>query len=316
MRILLSLFLMTIFAGEATAQLNDYKYIIVPKQFGNFKKPNQHSTSTLIKYLFAQKGYTVIYDDNLPEDLYGNPCIGLTVRLNDESSLFTTKTTLGLIDCNGREVFKSEEGKSKSKVFREAYTEAIKKAFVSYENIVYEYNGRGQAQEEPVTLRFNNDVKHLKENQETTSTLDKHQDPMVTQKATKDEQYFKSTEPKASKYEKGEATTEVTEQKATEEVQLYKTNTPVDYDIEKSTGTSVEGLKSSELLYAQEVTNGFQLVDSTPKVVLKMYRTAVPNVYTATIAGGNGVVYQKDDKWFLEYYIGEKQTVQELNIKF
>jgi hypothetical protein len=34
-------------------------------------------------------------------------------------------------------------------------------------------------------------------------------------------------------------------------------------------------------LFAQPIANGYQLVDSTPKVVLKMYRTSQPDSYSA-----------------------------------
>ena len=34
--------------------------------------------------------------------------------------------------------------------------------------------------------------------------------------------------------------------------------------------------KDGEILYAQEIPDGYQLVDSTPRVKLKLYRTSIP----------------------------------------
>ena len=85
------LWLALMFGGAVNAQLNDYKYIIVPKSFSALKSENQYQTSTVMKYLLTQKGFTVVYNDALPEDLANNRCLGLTADLLDESGLFSTK---------------------------------------------------------------------------------------------------------------------------------------------------------------------------------------------------------------------------------
>ena len=72
----------------------------------------------------------------------------------------------------------------------------------------------------------------------------------------------------------------------------------------------------SNILYAQEIPNGFQLVDNTPKIRLKLLRTSIPDVYTVKHDKDNWVVYKKDGKWYMEYYFGETLKTEELNIKF
>lgn len=69
-------------------------------------------------------------------------------------------------------------------------------------------------------------------------------------------------------------------------------------------------------LFAQPIANGFQLVDSTPKVVLKMYKTSQANSYTAISDLRNGVVFKKGNEWFFEYYDNDKLISEKLNIKF
>ena len=71
-----------------------------------------------------------------------------------------------------------------------------------------------------------------------------------------------------------------------------------------------------QVLFAQTISNGFQLVDTTPKVVLKMFKTSQPDYYTATSDSKNGVVFKKNNEWFFEYYVNEKRIVEKLNIKF
>lgn len=69
-------------------------------------------------------------------------------------------------------------------------------------------------------------------------------------------------------------------------------------------------------LFAQPITNGYQLVDTTPKVVLKMFKTSQPDYYTATSDSKNGVVFKKNNEWFFEYYVNEKLVSEKLSIKF
>ncbi|WP_133248427.1 hypothetical protein [Flagellimonas aquimarina] len=257
-------------------QLNDYKYIIVPKKFDAYNIQNKYQTSTTIKYLFNQRGYQAVYDDELPEDLRKNRCLGLVVNLEDTSSLFSTKTTLVLRDCRSIEIFRTVEGRSKLKEFRPAYTDALKKSFVSFDTLQYKYVPKEENKEveEPITVSFKNDVKSLDEEPKK---------PIVVQEATTENQSFKSMEPVTSPIKKADEVVE-----------------PI----------------NSDLLYAQPIENGYQLVDSTPKVRLKLMETSVENVFLVSHGDKNGVVFKKDDKWFFEYAENGKKVVKELNVKF
>ena len=70
------------------------------------------------------------------------------------------------------------------------------------------------------------------------------------------------------------------------------------------------------LLYAQPIANGFQLVDATPKVMMKILKTSNPEIYTAIKGNVTGVLISKDNQWFFEYYQDEKPISEKLNIKF
>ncbi|RZK10243.1 MAG: hypothetical protein EOO46_11375 [Flavobacterium sp.] len=69
-------------------------------------------------------------------------------------------------------------------------------------------------------------------------------------------------------------------------------------------------------LFAQAISNGFQLVDTTPKVVLKMFKTSQTDYYTAVSDTKNGVVFKKNNEWFFEYYENDKLISEKLDIKF
>ena len=69
-------------------------------------------------------------------------------------------------------------------------------------------------------------------------------------------------------------------------------------------------------LFAQAISNGFQLVDTTPKVVLKMFKTSQADYYTAVSDAKNGVVFKKNNEWFFEYYENDKLISEKLDIKF
>ncbi len=276
-RLLFLVMFAAVLGGSLYGQLNDYKYIIVPKKFDSYKEENKYQTSTTIKHLFTQRGFNVVYDDALPTELSKDRCMGLLVNLEDISSMFSTKTIVVLKDCQSNEVFRTVEGRSKIKEFRAAYSDALKKSFSSFDGIQYKYTPKEKQNmtEEPITVSFENDVKSLDE---------KPKAKMVVQEATPENQSFKSMEPRPS-------------------------------DFQKAVMPAAEAL-TSVLLYAQPIENGYQLVDSSPKVRLKLMETSLENVFLVNFEGRNGVVLKDNDKWFLEFVENGKKKVEELTIKF
>lgn len=266
-------------SGVVNAQLNNYKYIIVPKKFEAYKTVNEYQTSTLVKYYFEQNGFNAVYDDALPLELANERCLALEADIEDNSSLFATKLNITLKDCNNVEIFRSIEGKSRIKEFNESYKDAIQKAFVSFSGMKYAYVPKPKEKvegEAPVTISFKNDVKAVEE--EPTEHI-------VEQKSTVDEQVYKAIEPKPS-------------------------------NITRAVVEKTELPDSSSVLYAQAIANGYQLVDSTPKVVLKLEQTSMDNVFMANFNGNNALVFKQNGKWVLEYSENGEKVQKELNIKF
>lgn len=102
----------------------------------------------------------------------------------------------------------------------------------------------------------------------------------------------------------------------------YSGNKPVAAPARKEDQTqSVEVVKQDikinpNQLFAQAISNGFQLVDTAPKVVLKMFKTSQADYYTAVSDTRNGVVFKKNNEWFFEYYENDKLISEKLDIKF
>ncbi|RZJ63386.1 MAG: hypothetical protein EOO45_21480 [Flavobacterium sp.] len=78
----------------------------------------------------------------------------------------------------------------------------------------------------------------------------------------------------------------------------------------------VSSYDNGEVLTAQAISNGYQLMDASSKVMLKMYRTSQPDSYTAQSDTKNGVVFKKGNDWIFEYYQNEKMVSEKLNIRF
>ncbi|HJT75363.1 MAG TPA: hypothetical protein VJ720_15110 [Chitinophaga sp.] len=69
-------------------------------------------------------------------------------------------------------------------------------------------------------------------------------------------------------------------------------------------------------LYAQTTPTGYQLIDTTPKKVLTLFKTSAQDYFIAENETTNGIVFKKDGEWFLEYYKDSKLVSQKLQVKF
>ncbi|WP_418262098.1 hypothetical protein [Flavobacterium faecale] len=104
--------------------------------------------------------------------------------------------------------------------------------------------------------------------------------------------------------------TAVKTQPATAKVETVKengNNAPV---------SSVVSSVNAELLYAQPTENGFQLIDKTPKVVMKLMKTGTPNSFIAFKGELQGVLNMKDNQWVFDSYQNGVLVSEVLLIKF
>lgn len=140
-KIILSIILFSVInVYSQQKSINNYKYVIVPTQFGWLKKADQYQVNSLTNFLFKKYGFTTfLSDEQFPEDLSNNRCLALTANVKKNSGVFKTRNTIELKDCSNNVIFSSIEGVSRNKDLQKGYHEAIRKAFVSVQNLNYNY---------------------------------------------------------------------------------------------------------------------------------------------------------------------------------
>jgi len=265
--------------------LNEYKYVTVPNKFDFLKSDDQYQLNSLTKFLFTKEGFQTLFGGDVrPEELAKSSCLGLTTKVNNTSGLLNTKLVIELVNCRNETVFTSAEGRSKEKDYKKGYHEALRKAFESITDLNYSYEPvkelvvqetQVEKEKEFIPEEVKEEVA-LKESNEVAKTIEIKQDDKVIDNI---------------------------EKKKVEDVKN---------EVEAKELPELEA--STNLLYAQANPYGFQLVDSTPKVVYILLKTSRADVYI--LKNKNGILFKKDNEWIVEYYEVNELVIQVLEIKF
>lgn len=269
------------------SNLNEYKYVVVSKQFSFLKEPNQYRVNGLAEFLFNKYNFSAFMEGGeYPHDYYDNRCLALKADVVKESGMFKTKLKVLLKNCNDQVIYTSPIGESRNKDFGKAYNEALRNAFKVFETMDYKYEPREK------TIVSNNSS--------VVSEIQKLKPEIQTLKDQKEVAAVKVEETKVI-----ENTTQVYKQ-------IKVAEKRIDEEV-KAITKRVEN-HDVETLYAQEIKNGYQLVDSSPKVVFKIKNTSLEGVYL--VEGKNAIVYRKGSRWVVEFYENESLKKEILNIKF
>jgi len=272
---LLAIFIISILPAQVN--LNEYKYVIVPNKFEFLKESDQYRLNSLTQFLFQKNGFnTIMEEDKLPEEIIKNGCLVLNANVLSNSGMFKTKLTVELKNCNGDVVYTSLEGVSREKKYAVAYNNALRAAFNSFKDLNYKYepNEKAIAMAEAETKK-EEEIKKLK-------------DEIKALKATDE----KAKVVKQAKPEVKESIVKAVKKEKKEVVKVVTTN----------------------LLYAQPTNTGFQLVDTTPKVVYTLYLSGQKNLFI--VKGRDAVIYNTDKGWVIAEQIGDRLEKKNLNIKF
>ena len=85
----------------------------------------------------------------------------------------------------------------------------------------------------------------------------------------------------------------------------------------KDSNLNEANIKVNDLvLFAQPIENGFQLIDATPKVIMKIYKTSSPICFIANKNSIQGVLISKENQWFFEYFNNSKLISEKVEVKF
>ena len=293
-RYVLLFLLISSFSVYAQNTINNYKYVVVPEKFSFLKQNDQYGLNSLTKALLADKGFTVYLDNSeLPSEIANNKCQALNAEVLEKSSMFTTSLTLLLKDCQGNIVFKSKEGKSREKEYRVSYNLALREAFTSLDGVTYAYNGATNAQPIQPTVTATSPVATVSTSNQATTVPSAAAVSAAPAVATTVPATVNTTT-KAVVVSPSAAVSTIPEKPA----QAETTNQPA--------GT----------LYAQAIANGYQLIDTTPKIVLTLVKTSVQDYFIANNGTSNGIVLKKNNEWFFEYYKDGKLISEKLLVKF
>lgn len=261
------------------SSLNNYKYIIIPKKYGFLKLDDQFQLNSLTKFLFNKHGFDAVMEgESYPEDLNANRCLALTADVIKDSGFLKTKLQIELKNCNGLTVYTSQAGESREKDFSKAYSEALRNAFKELQITNYKYISNSNVTQNTV--------------QQTSNQSEVSQE--IAQLRAEIQNLKQEKETQVSPVNVMDATQHVTENINSQVASLAENNLGV--------------------LYAQAIDNGFQLVDSSPKVIYKIKNTSMENVFL--VEGRNATLYKKDNQWVMEYYENNILKQDVLNIKF
>ncbi|WP_178987586.1 hypothetical protein [Winogradskyella schleiferi] len=258
-------FILISLCGMAQKDINNFKYVLVPKSFEFSNSEDQYQLNSLLKFLFNKYGYEAYFaNDDLPEELKNNRCLALNSEaIKAKSGLFKTKLEITLKDCFGNTIKTSQIGESREKDYQKAYTEALREAFETFQDLDYSYVGAQDTTVESSTAQVD----------------DKKKDGDVV----------------------------IAKKKADKIIDEAK-------DVDNETIAVLSKPDTTELHYAQPIKNGFQLVNSEPRIVMVLLNTAAKNVFI--VQGKSAIVFKEDGYWYYSENTGELEEKKSMNIKF
>lgn len=282
------LLLFTACLGFSQANLNDYKYIIVEKQFHFQQEPNENDFNRMVQHQFRKYGFAAIIDGTpLPDDLKSNYCLALKSEITAKGAL-RTKGRITLRDCNGAIVFTSKESITKEKNFVRAYDLAIRGAFESFKAVNYKYAPNDNI------IAEGGDKKALKQVQEAKKEIE-------TLKAEIEEL-------KGEKEIKQEP--DVVDSGQTSDI---KSNVPVEVADEVETVTDVV----LPVYMARATKDGYELRTTMNRLKCILHLTGKKDVYMFTNPEGSGIVYKTEaGEWIMEMLLNGEKKTETIKINF
>lgn len=93
-----------------------------------------------------------------------------------------------------------------------------------------------------------------------------------------------------------------------------KTNNDIKVIEEVKEPIKVTTPTNKNVLYAQEILNGFQLVNTKPEVIFQILKTSKKNYFF--LKNKTGILYKQDKVWVAEFYEKDKLIQKEYQVKF
>lgn len=123
-------------------KVNNYKYVVVPDKYEVMKTADQHQINALSKFLLEKYGFEAYLEsDEKPFNMEDEACAILYADLQNDSNFIQTRVSFLLKDCEGKTIFKTTQGRSKKKEYKQAYNQALRDAFEDIKALQYSYDG-------------------------------------------------------------------------------------------------------------------------------------------------------------------------------
>lgn len=272
--ILLIAFWLSISVHAQQEIFNNYKYIIVPEKFDFLNKNDQYDTSSLTKFLLKKNGFSVY----LASD-------NLPIELQQNRCLALTASVVdnsSMFSVKNTITFTDCSGKV---VFTSKEGKSKDK---DYKKAYHEAIRNAYAS--LASIKYNSENVGLKTDNTTSVVADK----VITKEVL--------AKPETILVEAVKSVSESSKNSTNNIKKVVKT---------KKLKSS---LTTNAVLYAQAIENGFQLVNTTPKVVFQMLKTKMKDVFI--LNNKNGILYKTATSWTAEYYENGVLVLQEYQIKF
>jgi len=180
-----------------------------------------------------------------------------------------------LYDCKNELVYKTDIGQTNVKEYKKAYNLALRDAMDEFADVNYKYNG--------------------KKSQVSSETKEASVEPMKKEDIVKTK---KTIDPEVMTSENAPAEIIV----GAQIVKPIKKEKPLPKKAPRN------------IMYAQAIQGGFQIVDSTPKIMMTLYATGKQDTYI--VKDQNAIVYKEDGFWYMSQSINGKTETKPVNIKF
>lgn len=284
--------------------VNAYKYVIVPNSFNFLNEPDQYQLNSLTKFLFEKQGFkTLMADDEFPEDLNNNRCLGLYADVEKHKAFLNTKLQIHLKDCNNKVVLSSDIGQSREKEYDKVYNLAIRDAFKSFESLSYSY--QPSAKNAPTTTTV---PTQTVENSQAQEEIDRLKNELAALKEVERQQanaQATATKEKAL----------LTQERVNSEIKKNElANKTAQTELAETLNKETKSDERIQTLFANPVQNGFTITDASSKVLYHLVFSGKENVYI--VKGQDAIVYKMNNSWIVSKATDSGVSMQTLNVTF
>lgn len=277
--------------GFSQQNVNAYKYVIVPTAFNFLNEPDQYQINSLTKFLFEKYGFeTLMADEQYPQDLTNNRCLGLFADVEKLKAFLNTKLQVHLRDCNNKIVFSSDVGESREKEYSKVYNLALREAFNSFERLNYKYQP-------------NNDIS-TNGTKTTTETVENNDAKEEIQRLQREVEALKVKQVREEK-----ALREAEKNKALQDVQPE-----VKQEVKTVLKTEAKSDETLQTLFANPVENGYTITDASSKVLYHLVFSGKEDVFI--VKGQDAILYKMNNTWIVAKANDAGVSMKTLNVKF